>query len=71
LADARVPAENHDGFATGTATDSICVAALPGATEPFAGPMSAAGAALARCVHAAVHEGAVDFVARRDAEAAR
>jgi adenosylcobinamide amidohydrolase len=71
LADARIPAENHDGFATGTATDSICVAARPGATEPFAGPMSAAGAAIARCVHAAVHDGALDFVARRRAEAAR
>jgi adenosylcobinamide hydrolase len=73
LADARVPAENHDGFATGTATDSICVAALPGATEPFAGPMSSAGAAIARCVHAAVHAGALDFVARRrdGAEASR
>ena len=67
LADARVRAENHDGFATGTATDSVCIAALPGATEPFAGPMSAAGAAIARCVHAAVLEGAVDFVARRRA----
>jgi adenosylcobinamide hydrolase len=65
LADARVGAENHDGFATGTATDSICVAARPGATEPFAGPMSAAGRAVARCVHAAVLEGALDFVARR------
>ncbi len=71
LADARIPAENHDGYATGTATDSICVAARPGATEPFAGPMSAAGAAIARCVHAAVLEGARDFVARRRAEAAR
>lgn len=72
LADARVAAENHDGFATGTATDSVCVAALPGATEPFAGPMSSAGAAIARCVHAAVLEGARDFLARRaGAEAAR
>lgn len=71
LADARIRAENHEGFATGTATDSICIAALPGATEPFAGPMSAAGAALARCVHGAVLEGALDFVARRGAEAAR
>jgi adenosylcobinamide amidohydrolase len=65
LADARVRAENHDGWATGTATDSVCVAARPGGTEPFAGPMSAAGAAIARCVHAAVLEGARDFVARR------
>jgi adenosylcobinamide hydrolase len=71
LADARIPAENHDGFATGTATDSICVAARPGAIEPFAGPMSAAGAAIAHCVHAAVHDGALEFVARRRAKAAR
>ena len=64
LADAGIRAANHDGHATGTATDSICIAALPGATEPFAGPMSTAGAAIARCVHAAVYEGARDFVAR-------
>jgi adenosylcobinamide amidohydrolase len=64
LADARIGARNHEGYATGTATDSICVAARPGATEPFAGPMSPAGAAIARCVHAAVLEGAVDFVQR-------
>jgi adenosylcobinamide hydrolase len=64
LADAGIRAANHDGYATGTATDSICVAARPGATEPFAGPMSAAGAAIARCVHAAVHAGALEFVAR-------
>ncbi|MDX6701639.1 MAG: hypothetical protein QOF26_1865 [Baekduia sp.] len=64
LADAGVAARNHEGLATGTATDSICVAARPGASEPFAGPMSAPGAAIARCVHAAVLEGARDFVAR-------
>jgi adenosylcobinamide hydrolase len=64
LADAGIRAANHDGYATGTATDSICIAALPGATEPFAGPMSTAGAAIARCVHAAVFDGAQDFVTR-------
>lgn len=69
LADAGIAARNHDGFATGTATDSVCVAARPGATEPFAGPMSPAGTAIARCVHAAVHEGALLFERRR-AEAA-
>jgi adenosylcobinamide hydrolase len=67
LADAGIAALNHEGFATGTATDSICVAARPGATEPFAGPMSPAGTAIARCVHAAVFAGAVDFVRRRGA----
>jgi adenosylcobinamide hydrolase len=65
LADAGIAAANHDGFATGTATDSICVAAAPGATEPFAGPMSSAGTAIARCVHAAVLEGALLFERRR------
>lgn len=65
LADAGVAALNHDGPATGTATDSICVAALPGATEPFAGPMSPAGVAIARCVHGAVLAGALDFEERR------
>jgi adenosylcobinamide amidohydrolase len=68
LADAGIRAANHDGHATGTATDSICIAALPGATEPFAGPMSTAGAAIARCVHAAVYDGARDFVARAAAD---
>jgi adenosylcobinamide hydrolase len=70
LADAGIVARNHDGPATGTATDSICIAARPGGTEPFAGSMSAAGAAIARCVHAAVVQGAIDFE-RRHAEDAR
>lgn len=70
LADAGIAAFNHDGPATGTATDSICVAATPGATEPFAGPMSAAGGAIARCVHGAVLEGALDFEQRRRAKEA-
>ncbi|MDX6717474.1 MAG: hypothetical protein QOH30_4032 [Baekduia sp.] len=75
LADAGVAARNHDGPATGTATDSICVAARPGATEPFAGPMAPAGAAIAHCVHAAVLAGALDFAGRaserREARAGR
>ncbi|WP_051222798.1 adenosylcobinamide amidohydrolase [Conexibacter woesei] len=65
LADAGIAAMNHDGPATGTATDSICVAAAPGASEPFAGPMSPAGGAIARCVHGAVLEGALEFEERR------
>jgi adenosylcobinamide amidohydrolase len=59
LADARVPARNARGWATGTATDSICVACPPGATEPFAGPATRTGAELARAVHAAVLAGAL------------
>jgi adenosylcobinamide amidohydrolase len=69
LADAGIAAMNHDGPATGTATDSIAIAARLGSTEPFAGPMSAAGGAIARCVHAAVLEGAVEFAARQRDEA--
>jgi adenosylcobinamide amidohydrolase len=64
LADAGIAAANHSGHATGTATDSICVAAAPGGCEPFAGPVSHAGAAIAHAVHAAVLHGAVDFVRR-------
>jgi adenosylcobinamide hydrolase len=67
LADAGIAAANHDGPATGTATDSICIAARPGASEPFAGPMAPAGIAIARCVHTAVYAGARAFV-RRAAE---
>jgi adenosylcobinamide hydrolase len=70
LADAGIAAANHDGPATGTATDSICVAARPGAREPFAGPMAPAGAAIARCVHEAVFAGAVAFEQRRRGAAA-
>jgi adenosylcobinamide amidohydrolase len=69
LADAGIAALNHAGPATGTATDSICIAARAGETEPFAGPMAPAGAAIARCVHAAVLEGALAF--RRAAEEER
>jgi adenosylcobinamide hydrolase len=68
LADAGIAAMNHDGPATGTATDSICVAVKrtrSPASEPFAGPMSHAGGAIARCVHGAVLEGALEFEERR------
>jgi adenosylcobinamide hydrolase len=58
LADAGIRAANHHGAATGTATDSICVAALPGAREPFAGPVTPVGAAIASTVHATVLAGA-------------
>jgi adenosylcobinamide hydrolase len=58
LADARVRALNHHGPATGTATDSICVATPPGGTAAFAGPATAIGAAIAHAVHSAVLSGA-------------
>jgi adenosylcobinamide amidohydrolase len=58
LADARVPAVNAAGFATGTATDSICIAAPPGGDVPFAGPATAVGADIARAVHSVVLQGA-------------
>lgn len=56
LADARVPAGNSIGAATGTATDSICVAAPPGRGR-FAGPATRVGSELARAVHGAVIAG--------------
>jgi adenosylcobinamide amidohydrolase len=59
LAAARVPALNDDGFATGTATDSFCIAALPGGGEPFAGPATRIGADIARAVFDAVRAGAI------------
>lgn len=58
LADARVQARNAAGFATGTATDAFCVAALPGGGVPFAGPATRIGADIARAVFAAVRAGA-------------
>jgi adenosylcobinamide amidohydrolase len=59
LADAGVAAANAAGWATGTATDSLCVACPPGGRAEFAGPATAAGSSLARAVHAAVLAGAV------------
>jgi adenosylcobinamide amidohydrolase len=59
LAAARVPAANYDGFATGTATDSFAIAALPGGGEPFAGPATRVGADIARAVYGAVRAGAL------------
>jgi adenosylcobinamide amidohydrolase len=65
LADAAIPALNHAGAATGTATDAICIAAIAGGSEPFAGPASAPGAAIAGAVHAAVLAGARTWAAAR------
>ena len=43
---------------TGTASDAVCIVCpASGAAEPFAGPRSDLGAALARVVHAAVGDG--------------
>jgi len=69
LADARVRAANAGGWATGTATDSVCVACPPGGRDEFAGPATAVGGNLARAVHAAVLAGAV--AERRHAAAGR
>jgi adenosylcobinamide amidohydrolase len=63
LADARIPALNHTGNATGTATDSIVIACPTGGTTRFAGPATTAGADIAQAVHAAVLEGAREAVA--------
>jgi adenosylcobinamide hydrolase len=57
LAAARVPARNAGGFATGTATDSICVACPPGRGAAFAGPATRIGADIGRAVYEAVLSG--------------
>ena len=51
---------NHDGPATGTATDRVLVAAPEAAAaEAFAGPATRVGADIAASVHAAVRAGAL------------
>jgi adenosylcobinamide amidohydrolase len=57
LADAGIAACNHTGLATGTASDAVAVACVPGACIDFAGPATRAGSELARAVHRAVYEG--------------
>ncbi|MGH2683271.1 MAG: adenosylcobinamide amidohydrolase [Actinomycetota bacterium] len=59
LAAARVPALNGEGFATGTATDSICVACLPSGSLTYAGPATPHGGDLAAAAHDAVLRGAL------------
>jgi len=66
LAAARVPAANADGFATGTATDALCVACPPGSAVPFAGPATRVGGDLARAVFEAVLAGALADRLRRE-----
>jgi adenosylcobinamide hydrolase len=67
LATAGVPAINADVPATGTATDSIAVAAPLGPGLSFAGPATAVGADLAQAVHAAVLAGAQQDLVRIEA----
>jgi len=69
LAAAQVLAANADGYATGTATDAVCVACPPGASVPFAGPVTRVGADLARAVLEAVRSGAE--LSRRETAARR
>jgi adenosylcobinamide amidohydrolase len=57
LAAARIPARNADGFATGTATDAICVACPRGRGARFAGPATRIGADVGRAVYDAVRRG--------------
>jgi adenosylcobinamide hydrolase len=58
LAAARVPAANDAGYATGTATDAVCIACPAGGRVPFAGPVTRVGADLARAVLEVVRSGA-------------
>jgi adenosylcobinamide hydrolase len=66
LGDAGVRALNHDGPATGTATDSVLVAApVAAGAQAFAGPATRVGADIAAAVHAAVRAGALAHSTRR------
>lgn len=58
IAAVGIRALNADCHATGTATDSFCIAALPGGGVPYAGPVTTVGADIAQAVHAAVLAGA-------------
>lgn len=57
LVDAEVFALNSNGFATGTATDSVCVACPPGGIVRYCGPATQHGNDLARAVYSAVLTG--------------
>lgn len=67
LAAALVSAGNFDGFATGTATDAICIACPPGKDVDYAGPATAHGQDLAACVYRTILDGATAWQARRAA----
>jgi len=58
LAAGQVRALNTEGFATGTATDAICVACPPGGSLPYAGAVTRHGGDLAEAVYEAVLHGA-------------
>ncbi|HUG83180.1 MAG TPA: adenosylcobinamide amidohydrolase, partial [Euzebya sp.] len=69
LADGGLWAVNHDGPATGTATDSVLVACPEdacGGASSFAGPASAIGHDLALATHACMTEGLARWRARQD-----
>lgn len=65
LAAARVRALNGEGHATGTPTDSVCIACPPGGSQPYAGVATSHGRDLAMAVYRAVHEGAMTDRGRR------
>lgn len=65
LAAARVSASNCGGFATGTATDAVCIACPPGEVVDYAGPATAHGQDLAACVYRTILDGATAWQARR------
>jgi adenosylcobinamide amidohydrolase len=75
LAEAGVRATNGPGHATGTPTDSLCVACPTGTfggvpAEPFAGPATVVGGDLARAVRDAVLAGTGSYRSWRRAHGA-
>ncbi|MEU1877156.1 adenosylcobinamide amidohydrolase [Streptosporangium sp. NPDC020072] len=72
VTEAKSQALAEEGFpGTGTASDAVCVAVREeGRAELFGGPRSTWGARVARAVHAAVRQGARDWMGR-NGQAAR
>lgn len=65
LAEGGLRAVNHDGAATGTATDAVLVVTVDGSdASDFAGPASTVGHDLARATHRCIADGLARWRAR-------
>ena len=62
LTEAGIGARNLTGFATGTASDAIAIACVPGASVDFAGPATQVGHDLAWAVCLAVTQGTQGWI---------
>ncbi len=65
LAAAQVAASNFDGYATGTATDAVCIACPPGKEVDYAGPATTHGQDLAASVYRTILDGVTAWQGRQ------